>query len=102
MPSIISEIAWDSCQFCSMQRIEIAKIIADSERWKEIPIQYKCAWDRVCQVGFGRFRKKKIWKDLCKYRGEQNNLPSSEPYQESEWLETECECYKKAKKEIGL
>lgn len=53
MASVISEVAWSECIFCSKSRFEIARMIVDPKMWNEIPIQYKCAWDRICQVGFG-------------------------------------------------
>lgn len=102
MASIISQIAWDDCSFCSKGSMEIARMIVDPERWNEIPVQYKCAWDRVCQVGFGRFGRKKIWQELCRYRSEINNAPSPDPYKQSEWLESTCSSYREAKRKTGL
>jgi len=89
--------AWSECTFCSKSKFEIAEIIRDEDRWGELPVQYKCAWKKICQVGFPRFGRKQIWKDLCGYRADTNNSPSPLPYEQSDWLETECIHLRKAK-----
>jgi hypothetical protein len=94
--AIIEEMktAWKSCDFCSKSNSDIAETIRDSERWKELPLKYECAWSRICQVGFGRFGKLPIWKALTHYRSNINNMPSYQYEYPSSWLEGPCEIYR--------
>jgi hypothetical protein len=85
--------AWKICDFCSKQPYEIAEMIRDRDQWKNLPLQYKCAWKIICSVGFGRFGRKRLWKELCQFRTETNNNPSYD-YSPSSWNEWWCENYR--------
>ena len=66
--------AWEKCDFCSKSTYEIAEMIRDVNQWDKLPLDYKCAWTRICQVGFGRFGRTGLWQDLCYYRANINNV----------------------------
>jgi hypothetical protein len=85
--------AWKTCNFCSKPTNEIAEIIRNPSRWKELPLGYKCAWRRISQVGFGRFGKLPLWSNLCQERAYCNNSPSYN-WAPSDWLETWCDTYR--------
>src|SRR2546423_10339086 len=85
--------AWKSCESCSRSNSQIAEIIRDPERWKELPLQFNCAWARICQVGFARFGKSPIWSALCHRRAEINNMPSYQWEFPGSWTERACEIY---------
>lgn len=84
--------AWGTCDFCSKSNLEIANIIK-SEDWSELPIGYKCGWKRICQVGFGRFGKTQLWKDLTSERSELNNVETFG--HKRSWSEPWCSAYNK-------
>jgi hypothetical protein len=85
--------AWENCDFCSRSASDIAEIIRNPERWKKLPLGYKCAWKRISQVGFGRFGKSERWRELCYRRADVNNMPSSD-WVPSDWMETWCAVYR--------
>jgi hypothetical protein len=85
--------AWKGCNFCSKSTADIAEIIRNPERWKELPLGYRCAWARISQVGFPRFGRKELWRELCQRRADLNNLPGDR-WIPSAWTEKWCETYR--------
>jgi hypothetical protein len=91
--------AWKICDFCSKSTYEIVAMIREKEEWENLPLHYKCAWKRICQVGFGRFGRKILWNELCEYRAKVNNQPSYN-YSPSYWAEGRCEYYRSVETEL--
>ena len=91
-----TKAAWTKCPFCSQSNSAIKSIIRDRSRWNELPVEYACAWKRICQVAWGgqimRYEKA-IWSDLCSHRSEVNNQPSYSWDEPAYWTEGYCKTY---------
>ena len=88
-----TKAAWKNCNFCSKPNSEIAEMIRDRSHWNNLPLGYQCAWARISQVGFGTFGRLPLWRDLCRARANENNAPSYDWSQPSDWTESWCETY---------
>ena len=77
--------AWSICSFCSRTDDELISILRDSNRWKELPLSYACAWRRTAQLRTHlRGPYKGMWAGLCARRAQTCNRPSCD-WTPSEW-----------------
>jgi hypothetical protein len=86
--------AWKECTFYKQSDMTILALLRDESKWDSLPLEHACGWKRISQVGFPRLGRDKIWRDLCRHRGEANNSPSYD-WTPSVWMEGYCEVYKK-------
>ena len=86
-------MAWKKCEFCRQDATTIAGILCKGP-WGKLPLEYKCAWARICQVGFGRIARKDpaLWKELCRTRSEVNHQPRAIT-RSRRWTERWCPSY---------
>lgn len=95
------EKAWAQCDFCKQSDMTILALLKDKDKWDKLPLHFGCAYTRMCQVGFPRLGRDKIWKEFTKHRADTLNSPSYSWDFPSDWDEGDCEIYTKAQKRSG-